>query len=299
MVLKNYGLVSVTRKLGAHYIEKVGDVNYLTDDVLAICLPFGNTLEDCIKMKFFNSKYYFSIVRILSDNEGLGLICAFDSIGEIMHNQFLPIIEILNILKIKTGYDSKLTTEILKLYPNKNILLEIENIQCTIISLLLNKKVFILDDNFQIFSLILSLIELFPEKFHSLFDFTINSTSFTENINIMSFQYYKELDNQLEDLNKEKSTIIDMEHKICFGIFSSPLLNELIKKLKNNETEKANSLILILEKLIFDITNVTLKSSEFGKKYKITKTDAKLIDLIRLNLLKIPPKQNIFEELIK
>ena len=68
MVLKNYGLVSVTRKLGAHYIEKVGDVNYLTDDVLAICLPFGNTLEDCIKMKFFNSKYYFSIVRILSDN---------------------------------------------------------------------------------------------------------------------------------------------------------------------------------------------------------------------------------------
>ena len=299
MVIANYGLLSITRKLGAHYIIKEGDSTHLTDDVLAICLPFGNSNTDCIKLKYYDKKYYFSIIKVFTDQEGIGIVCFFDSISEIIEENFRNLIEILNILDRKMNYKSQLLSIISSLTMNKHLILEIDNIQSAIISLLINKKIFILDHSFQIFSLIYSLMDMLPLKFHKLLDFTINSTSYAENINIMALQYSEELFFQLDSLNQEKNTLIDIQNSRCFGIYSSPLITEVLIHMKNNSKEKAKELMEILEYLVFENKNIATKVSDIPKKYKVSKVDLKLIDHIKLNLLDLPQKRNLFEELIK
>lgn len=299
MELTNYGLISITRKLGAHYIEKKGEDIYLTDNVLAICLPFGNTAKQGLKLKFFNGKYYFSVVRIFSDNEGMGIICALDSISDLIDDKLNTLRYIFKFLNSKSNNELKLFIDFDSIIFNQNLLIEIDNIQSAIISILLNKKLFVLDDNYQIFSLILSLKEFLPEKFHKFLGFTIDSTSFTENINIMSFQDSKDIISHIESLENNKSTIIDMENKICFGIYTSPLMSQVLEFLKKNSKQEAQDLLKIFETLSFETDKISIKSSEFVRKHKISKADIKIIDLIRLNILDLPVKRNIFEELVK
>ena len=299
MTIANYALLSITRKLGAHYIIKEGDSTHLTDDVLAICLPFGNSNTDCIKLKYYDSKYYFSIIKIFTDQEGIGIICPFDSISEIIEENLRNVREILNFLDRKMNYKSQLLSIISSVNMNKHVILEINNIQSAIISLLINKKIFILDHSFQIFSLIYSLMDMLPPKFHKFLDFTINSTSYAENVNIMALQYSKELFFQLDSLNQEKNTLIDIQNSRCFGIYSSPLITDVLRYMKNNSEQKAKELMEILEYLVFENKNIATKVSDIPKKYKVSKVDLKLIDHIKLNLLDLPQKRNLFEELIK
>lgn len=299
MALASYSLLSVTRKLGAHYIEKVGDDNFFTENVLAICLPFGNSLGYCIKLKYFNNKYYLSIIHIVSDTEGVGIICLFDSIKEIFDNNMSTFIDILHILSLHGNTLNGFETIFQSITINKEILTEIDNIQSAIISLFINKKIFILDSNYQIFSIICSLIELLPEKFHFFLNFTINSNSFTENVTIMSIQHTKELVDQLDDLNKEKNTIIDIKNRICFGIYSAPIFVDIMKNLKKQNIDKVREIFTNLELLIFEDSKIGLKYSEVSKKYRISKTDFKLIEEIRFILLDIPQHVNLFEALIK
>lgn len=299
MELTNYGLVSVTRKLGAHYVEKKGEENYLTDDVLAICLPFGNSSELCLKLKYFKEKFYFSIVRIFTNDQGMGIICVFNSIRDILDDRLETIKEIVNFLNSKTNNSSQIYLDFDSITINSELVSHIDNIQSAIISMLIQKKIFVLDYDYQIFSLILSFIELLPEKFHSFLDFTIDSTSYTENINIMSFQNTKDILTQFSNLEHDKSTIIDIKNQVCFGIYSSPLLNAVINHLQKGSLEAARALLKVYETLIFETDNISIKSAEITKKNKISKTDIKIIDQIRLNLLNLPEQRNIFEELIK
>ena len=252
-----------------------------------------------MKLKFFKEKYYFSIIRILSDDEGKGIICVFNSIKEIFTTDLSVLIQILNIFSEKFAISSEFSKKLLSLQISEDILIKIDNIQSAIISLLINKKVFILDRNYQFFSILIGLINLLPINFHKFLDFTIDSTSLTENINIMTFSYSKDLINQLNDLNKDKNTIIDIQNKVCFGIYSSPLFTEVMKELKKNNIGNVSELLTKLDTICFDKTKIGLKYSDISKKYKITKSDFKLIELIRLNLLNIPQKENLFEELIK
>lgn len=97
----------------------------------------------------------------------------------------------------------------------------------------------------------------------------------------MSFQDSKGLLNQFENLNNEKSTIIDIKNNICFGIYKSPLLTDVIKYLKNGSIQKAQELLEIFENLIFDTKQISIKTLEITRKYKISKTDIKIIDLIQ------------------
>lgn len=299
MILANYSILTVTRKLGAHYIKKVGDDDFFTEEVLAICLPFGNKIGNCIKLKYFNEKWYLTIINIVSDTEGIGIICLFNSIKDIFDNNMDSVLEMLQILSSETNFTDDFANIIKSVVINKKILIEIDNIQSAIISLFINKKIFILDSHYQIFSILYALIELLPEKFHIFLNFTINSNSFTENITIMSVQHTEELTNQLEDLNKEKNSIIDIENQICFGIYSAPIITEIIKNLKKQNMERVNELLKNLESIVFENTKIGLKYSEVSKKFKISKTDYKLIEDIRLNLLNIPQHLNLFEELIK
>ena len=69
--------------------------------------------------------------------------------------------------------------------------------------------------------------------------------------------------------------------------------------MKNNSKEKAKELMEILEYLVFENKKIAIKGSDIPKKYKVSRVDLKLIDHIKLNLLELPQKRNLFEELVK
>lgn len=296
---KTYGLLSITRKLGAHYLERVGNDDLLTEDAIAICLPFGNSMQDCIKLKFYKNKFYISIIKILSDNEGIGIISPFETINEILKNKFDVIIELITILSDKLNHKSEILSNLIDFKGNDNILFDVANIESALISILINKKVFLLDNNYTILSLLQHLISIFPLKFHKLFDFTINSKSYTENVNLMSISSSDIQFEDLENMKNENNTIIDVQNKICFGIYSSPFFSSLISNLKLGNRIKVKEDLTILEELIFNDKGIKLKKNSITKSLKLSKTDMKLFEKMKLNLLDLPQTSNIFEELIK
>jgi polyhydroxyalkanoate synthesis regulator phasin len=299
MNITTFGLISITRKKGAHYIEREGNLEYLTEDVLAICLPFGNNYGECIKLKYFNNQFYLSFTKIISDEEGIGIIGVFSSIKSILNHNATNILKILEILKKRMNYNSFLESKLKTLTLDEFILQKVDNIESVIISILLTKKIFIIDKNLQILSLLHSLINLFPEKFHKMLDFTINSTSYTENINFMSIEYSRDSESLLKYLSSEKYTIIDFENNISFGIYSSPLISTLVKKLRNKNQEEAKFIIEFLLNYIYQKQANFENKTELTKRIKISRADEKLVQQIRMNNINEPIKISVFEELIK
>ena len=294
-----YGLLTITRKLGAHYIEKEGKIDFLTDEAIAICLPFGNSSDDCIKLKFYNNKFYFSIIKIFANDEGIGIIGVFNEITEVIEEKFTSIQKLFEILSLKMNYKSNLVTQLSQTTINERLLEEVDNIESALISLLINKKVFFLDSEFQIFSFIYAITILLPKKFHKLINFTINSTSFTENITLMSLPYSTSFINDLEELKKDNCTIVDIENKTCFGIYSSPVFTTIVKSLKHSLKDVANDFFSFLDDIIFNNNTINVKIKTKPKNVKLSKSDLKLIEQIKYNLLNIPQNNNLFEELIK
>lgn len=294
-----FGLISITRRFGAQYLEREGNVNILTEDVLAICLPFGNNFDESIKLKFYNEVFFFSIVKIISDNEGIGIICAFESINELFVDNFNYFNKILEILDSKMKFVPDFTNQLINSYLDWNILTEIENIECGIISLLLNKKVYVIDYKLQSVILELALLNLLPLKFHKYLDFTLNSTSLAENTRIQIFQHLNTIKDQLNNFNQENATIIDLTSKNCFGIYASPIFSLIIKKLRENKLEEAKIIFENIEKLIFANETFHIKMNNFPNNIKITKGDIRLLKKIKLTDLNLPLQNNLFEELVK
>lgn len=297
MDLLTYGLLTITRKLGAHYKEKVGNTEVFTEDVLAICLPFGNNFNECTKMKFYKNVYYFSIVRILSNDEGIGIICAYNSIDEIVNDKFEGLRKLLTVSQSKLNYSPRYLLQLMNSTVDWNFFTQIENIEKGIIALLLNKKIYVIDINFQFSFLIIDLIHLIPSKFHKFLDFTINSISLTENVTIQSLQYENLIESQIT--NQESITIIDLINKTCFGIYSSPIFSLIARKIKENNVDEAKSIFSSIEKSITDDTSFHIEPTNFPKSIKLTKGDIKLLEKIKIQELNLPVQRNLFEELIK
>jgi hypothetical protein len=59
MIINNYAIIKTSRQNGAQFIKKIGDFNE-NEELLAICLPFGEPGIDMVKLKEFNNDLFLT-----------------------------------------------------------------------------------------------------------------------------------------------------------------------------------------------------------------------------------------------
>lgn len=297
MQFNEYGIISVSRKEGAKFLELKGMENINLNNILTLCLPFGDPHAGSLKFKVIDSVNYLTMLNLNMKSEGIGIVVPINyNNGE--HNIDQDLILKINKLLISKSNLLPISFKIQESHLKHNsILINIVNIENFFISILIGQKIYIIDDNFQLLNIMMFLFKLFPKELYFLLEFVINSNSFSENTKIIGIPVTKNNLDNLDKISKEKNTILDLDSKICFGNFSSPLIKILLSYIVKDKISTAKNLLTNIYLLASENEDINENLSHFSKKHNINKADALLIIKLRRIIYNKQKKLNVFEEL--
>jgi hypothetical protein len=295
MIINNYAIIKTSRQNGAQFIKKIGDFNE-NEELLAICLPFGEPGIDMVKLKEFNNDLFLTCLHHSNNDYGYALIIKLSHMKKELLN---PMAMVKSIKKILDNQNIKSVSEPISISIEKRKIapIKLRKFETIISSILMGKKNVLLGTQEDIDNFIYLIFESFPQKAYPFLEFSFPTNSLSENTFISGVVISDSNYDLLDGLGTEKHSIVYFDNKECYGLYSSPFSKKIAKYIQKQEYKKAKKLIQNL----FSIANQNsdiIKPSTLARQNKISVPDASLILNLRAKIFDKQPPMNIFEKLI-
>ena len=305
MTITEYAIISVNRKEGVKLLYTFNFKQNRINELLTYCLPFGDPHDISVKLTLINGVFYLALLILDNKNNGKGIISPITDIDEENHFNRDLINEIFSLLQFNSEPDTFLspneyTVKYSQLISSPSIqfsLTAINNANNLLISLLVGRKIYVLGPGDKFLDLIEFLFNLFPCELHFLLRFVLNSNSLSENTQIIRIPLTKNNLHDLDKINKEKNTVLDLDNKICYGFYSSPLIDQVIEALEQYQIHSAKKIFSTIYKIALH-NDANDNVSKLSKLHKINKNDAIMILKLRNLIYDKKWKGNLFDELV-
>ena len=296
MKISDYGLVKTSRENGAQFLSTEG--SFVEDnEVLALCLPFGDPGPDMLKFKVHKKHYILTFLQHSTEDTGLALLANFS----ISDNRIInPITLAYSLKKLINEENFSSITGTLEISgeSNPNTHIKLDKLETVIAAILMGKKIFLLGSQDEFDAFLAVMFKVFPPEAYSLLEFSSPTNSLSENTIISGIPPTDSNMNLLDQIGSEDGTIVFFDEHTCYGNYSSPMSKEIAKLIQKKNYEKTRELISKLFSTAKLSDEIISNPSSLAKENSISKADALLVMNIRAKLFNKQPPTNIFEKLI-
>ncbi|MHA2249743.1 MAG: hypothetical protein ACXAD7_05245 [Candidatus Kariarchaeaceae archaeon] len=286
MMIEKYALVEITRSKGPILQEQVGFKKEEENNILLYALPTGEVMDGSIKLIRIQELLYVSYTRINTDDVGLIAVIAVD-MKKFTHNPF-SLSQILKDMVSNAKLPSAITEEQIHSSEVSKIPFQIKGVTHIIASLLLLQRVIVVGNHEDIVNFIGTIYETLPLRTMSEIIAITHAKYPNEQYNLQGVPNDISISSDLDKAQKN-STIVFLDEKKAFGMFRSPITDEMEKfylqgdfETVKNKTRDFVSLAL-LEKID--------SSGDYAKKHNIKRSDAKLMKNFQQRVRELERKQ--------
>ncbi|MHA2501292.1 MAG: hypothetical protein ACXAE3_00265 [Candidatus Kariarchaeaceae archaeon] len=273
MVVEKFALVHINRVQGPYIVKSTGFSSEDTQKILVFALPSGEAVHGSVKFIRLGADFYGSLIHTTGvDGSAKASVFAVD-VEKLNFNPFdlSPILE--NMLE--TGELSEPLDDLylssLHISREPSI---IEGFTHVIGSLFLMERVIVVGDHNSVLNLFATIYDGLPPSAIALLVCNTYTTSLHEHINLQGVSHDEDLADELE-IAQKNSTIVLLHANRAFGLFQTPFTDRIEKLFVEKRFEDAKQAILEFVELL---NNENINSaSDFAKRHKISRADAKLL----------------------
>ncbi len=274
MLIDKWGYFEVTRKK-IHFLKQKG----ISDGsgLLKHILPFGNPEGKSVKYIVYNSKIFFTLLLMdRAEGEGHGLTLAFEP-DTIDFNPISLIQGMEDILSKGEPEQAELEIEQKEREPKK---IAIKNFDSAIFSLLARQRTVLLGDHDQIIEMLNAICCSIPQSMFKRLEFVSQSTSLSENVNIIGMPLSDTVLSELE-VTKGQYTLVFIGDKV-YGQFSSKFTQKIEHLIKEGKFETVRIMLKDFYTIVRDDDSLP-SALEFVDKTGLHLSDAQLALIMRAN----------------
>ncbi|MFX0093103.1 MAG: hypothetical protein ACFFBD_15200 [Candidatus Hodarchaeota archaeon] len=279
MKIGKWGLFEISRES-----VKFSHIYGIADDpeLLTKVLPFGQPLGVSVKYVAVNEVIYFSYLK-MNEEEGRGIVFAFDQEEKIPDNYlgFLP--------KMMTFLDSPPPKASLEIEPQEIQAepIQIRDFEIAIFSILGGLRTIILGEEGDIMKIISAICLTTPYQMKTRLRFVSQSTSLSENVNIIGMPFSEEVLSEL-DGSKGKYTILILGDRV-YGQYSSKICKTTANLAKKGDFGSIKTLLEEFVQIAVESGDLP-PALDFANQTGLHLSDAQLALIIRAGVFgkKVP-----------
>ncbi|MFX0095037.1 MAG: hypothetical protein ACFFBD_25095 [Candidatus Hodarchaeota archaeon] len=242
--------------------------------LLTEVLPFGSVPGQSIKCTIADDMICFSYLR-MNGQKGIGITLAFD-LEAIPDNVlgFLP--EMMSVLESSPPELAPLDINPRKIAPPASI--QIKNFDSAIFSFITGFPTVILGNEDEILELIFAMSASLPKKMRARFWFVTQSTSLSENVNIIGMPFSTDILSELSEARGKYTVVVLGDH--VYGQFSSQLCKKMAFHAEKGQYEQIKDLLTDFYELVRDSEELP-SALKFAHQHGLHLSDAQLALIMR------------------
>ncbi|MFX0094812.1 MAG: hypothetical protein ACFFBD_23960 [Candidatus Hodarchaeota archaeon] len=284
MKIDKWALFDVSRKSVRFTLTNgvKGNSNLLTQ-----ILPFGSSPGEALKYVLIDDVAYFSYLK-MNGETGKGIVLVFDSM-ETPEN-LLGLVPELTSTLITPPSETILTLEGGKVQPEP---ITLRGFDYAIFSLLTQSPIIAIGTQAEILRLLTAISFSTPQDLKTGLSFVSQSTSLSENVNLIGMPLSKEVLEQV-DATKGKYTIVLFGDRV-YGRYSSQLTKKIGKLAKTGHYRQIKQLLADFWQIVIQTDEIT-SALDFAANNSLHLSDAQLALIMRAKYFEKEMPKELFKE---